>query len=125
MMVHTNVFGLYNGPEEKNEQTELYSVINLLGNYTQTRNIRVKVIDEEGKSVEGATVKFKVFNYAEFYSIATATTNAEGGVSLLSGRGDLFVWANKGDVYGYAKSDKTTNDLTITLNKKKGDNETE
>lgn len=125
MMVHTNVFGLYNGPEEKNEQTELYSVINLLGNYTQTRNIRVKVIDEEGKSVEGATVKFKVFNYAEFYSIATATTNAEGGVSLLSGRGDLFVWANKGDVYGYAKSDKTTNDLTITLNKKKGVNETE
>jgi hypothetical protein len=114
MMVHTNVFGLYNGPEEKNVQTELYSIINLLGNYTETRNVKVKVVDEKGIPVEGATVKFNVYNYAEFYPIATATTDTEGTASIVSGMGDLFVWANKGDVYGYIKS--SPNDAEVLIN---------
>ncbi|MFT3995040.1 MAG: transglutaminase domain-containing protein, partial [Dysgonomonas sp.] len=74
MMVHTNVFGLYNGPEEKNVQTELYSVINLLANYADTRPVKVKVVDSNQNVVEGATVKFQVYNYAELYSIATTKT---------------------------------------------------
>lgn len=116
MMVHTNVFGLYNGPEEKNVQTDLYSVINLLGNYTETRNVKVKVVDEVGKAVDGATVKFNVYNYAEFYPIASAQTKVDGMVSIVSGMGDIFVWANKGDVYGYGKSDAKSGEITITLN---------
>ncbi|MDU1891886.1 MAG: transglutaminase-like domain-containing protein [Dysgonomonas sp.] len=120
MMVHTNVFGLYNGPEEKNEQTDLYSVINLLSNYTDVRNISLKIVDEQGVPVEDATVKFKVYNYAEFYTIATSKTNAEGAASIQTGMGDLLIWANKGDLYGYAKSDKDTNTLTVTLNRTNG-----
>jgi transglutaminase-like putative cysteine protease len=120
MMVHTNVFGLYNGPEEKNVQTDLYSVINLLGNYTTTRDVKVKVVDEAGKPVDGATVKFKVYNYAEFYPIATGTTKDDGKASILSGMGDLFVWANKGELYGYAKSTPNTDEVIITLNNKPG-----
>ncbi len=116
MMVHTNVFGLYNGPEEKNVQTDLYSVINLLGNYTETRNVKVKVVDEGGKAVDGATVKFNVYNYAEFYPIASAQTKADGAASIVSGMGDIFIWANKGDVYGYGKSDAKSGEITITLN---------
>ena len=91
MMVHTNVFGLYNGPEEKNVQTELYSIINLLGNYTDTRDVKVKIVDEAGKPVNGATVRFNVYNYAEFYPVATSTTAADGSASIVSGMGDLFV----------------------------------
>ena len=120
MMVHTNVFGLYNGPEEKNVQTELYSIINLLGNYTETRNVKVKVVDEKGLPVEGSTVKFNVYNYAEFYPIATITTNAGGEASVISGMGDLFVWANKGDLYGSAKSSPKDGEVTITLQDKQG-----
>ncbi len=120
MMVHTNVFGLYNGPEEKNVQTDLYSVINLLGNYTTTRDVKVKVVDEAGKPVEGATVKFKVYNYAEFYPIATGITKDDGTASILSGMGDIFLWANKGDVYGYAKSASESGEVTVTLNSKPG-----
>ncbi len=122
MMVHTNVFGLYNGPEEKNVQTELYSVINLLGNYTDTRDVKVKVVDEKGLPVEGATVKFNVYNYAEFYPVATITTNNGGEASIVSGMGDLFVWANKENLYGYAKSSSKDAEITVTLGNDQGGN---
>lgn len=118
MMVHTNVFGQYNGPEEKNVQTELYSVINLLPNYTETRNLKVTVTDESGKPVDGATVKFNVYNYAEFYPIATSTTTTDGMASIITGMGDVFVWANKDNIYGYAKSIPDNGELTIKLNKR-------
>lgn len=117
MMVHTNVFGQYNGPEEKNVQTELYSVINLLPNYTETRNLKVTVTDEGGKPIEGATVKFNVYNYAEFYPIATSTTTADGIASIVTGMGDVFIWANKDNIYGYAKSTPDNGELTIKLNR--------
>lgn len=120
MMVHTNVFGLYNGPEEKNVQTGLYSVINLLGNYTATRDVKVKVVDEAGKPVPGATVNFNVYNYAEFYPVATGITNEDGSASIVSGMGDILVWANKDDIYGYAKSTPDGGELTVTLKEKQG-----
>ncbi|MBK5719334.1 transglutaminase domain-containing protein [Dysgonomonas sp. Marseille-P4677] len=121
MMVHTNVFGLYNGPEEKNVQNDLYSVINLLGNYTTTRDVKVKVVDEDGKAVDGATVRFNVYNYAEFYPIATSQTKEDGMASIISGMGDIFVWASKGDMYGYAKSTIKTGGLTVVLKNKAGE----
>jgi transglutaminase-like putative cysteine protease len=118
MMVHTNVFGLYNGNEEKNTQTSLYSVINTLPNYTKTRRIKVRITDENNRSVEGATVKFKVYNYAEFYPVSIQTTDKDGYVSLLSGAGDLFIWANKNDACGYAKSEKSETVTVIKLDRK-------
>lgn len=104
MMVHTNVFGAYKGSEEKNVQTDLYSIINLLDNYAETRKVDIMVVDKDSKPVEGATVKFKVYNYAEFYPIATTQTDKDGNTSILSGMGDILVWANKGEMYGYIKS---------------------
>lgn len=120
MMVHTNVFGLYNGPEEKNVQTGLYSVINLLGNYTATRDVKVKVVDEAGKPVPGATVNFNVYNYAEFYPVAKSITKEDGSASIVSGMGDILVWANKDDIYGYAKSTPNGGELTVTLKERQG-----
>jgi transglutaminase-like putative cysteine protease len=119
MMVHTNVFGLYNGPEEKNLETPLYSRINLLGHYAETRMVRVRVVDAENRPIEGAQVQFKVYNYAEFYPIATGVTDREGRASIVSGRGDVLVWANKGDVYGYGKSGTET-ELLLKLIRQPG-----
>lgn len=117
MMVHTNVFGLYDGPEEKNVQTELYSVINLLENYVDAdnrRKVEVRVVDENtGNVVEGAEVKFMVYNYAEFYPISTAMSSGDGKASVTTGLGDVMVWASKGDAYGYVKS--VAGDTTIDV----------
>ena len=121
MMVHTNVFGLYNGPEQKNLETPLYSKINLLSNYTETRTLNVEVIDSEGKPVDQANVQFKVYNYAELYPIAEAETEQDGTVSLITGIGDLIVWANKDQIFGYKKAGAKENKVTVVLDKKYGE----
>ncbi len=120
MMVHTNVFGLYNGPEEKNLETPLYSKINLLGNYATTRTLSVKVVDTDNKPVEGAKVQYKVYNYAELYPIADGLTKADGTASVITGLGNLVVWANLGNSYGYEKASASNNSVTVTLNRKAG-----
>lgn len=48
----------------------LYTKINVLSeNYTQTKKLNVTICDLEGKKVEGADVKYLLYNYAEFYPI--------------------------------------------------------
>lgn len=120
MMVHTNVFGVYNGPEESNVKTDLYSTINLLSNYTDTRKVGVKVVDEQGNAIEGAKVKFKVYNYSDFYSLAETVSDVKGETSILSGFGDVLVWAIKGDKYGYVKSGKDDRTVTVVVNSTEG-----
>lgn len=119
MMVHTNVFGLYNGPEEKNVQTDLYSVINLLENYIDADHIRkveVKIIDDAtGEPVEDANVKFMVYNYAEFYPIATTNSDKEGKASITSGLGDVMIWAEKNGAYGHMKSSSNKGEVEIRI----------
>jgi hypothetical protein len=120
MMVHTVVFGLYTGSEEKNLETPLYSKINLLANYAATRKVEVLVVDENNRPVAGARVKFKVYNYAELYALAETVTGNEGATSILSGEGDLVIWASKGDRFGYRKSEAQGGVITVRLNRKAG-----
>ena len=93
MMVHTKAFGKYKGDEEVVKRTSMYSELNLLSHYAPTRRLTVTVIDGNADPVEGAQVKFKLYNYAEYYTLATVTTDAEGKASLTTGLGDLLVWA--------------------------------
>ncbi|MCL2041703.1 MAG: transglutaminase-like domain-containing protein [Bacteroidales bacterium] len=125
MMVHTNVFGLYKGPEEKNLEKPLYSIINLLDNYADTRQVKVKVIDRQGAPVEGAKVKFKVYNYAELYPVCENITGKEGTTSIISGKGDLMIWASMDNRYGYEKSSTQDEVVTVVLNRVAGEIYTE
>ena len=120
MMIHTNVFGLYEGPEQPNLQTPFYSTINLLSNYASTRHVEVKVIDSKNNPVSDALVKYKVYNYSEFYPIATVKTNQDGIASIISGQGDLLIWASKNNKYGYIKSTLNDECVTLSLNQKAG-----
>ncbi|MDR2691879.1 MAG: transglutaminase domain-containing protein [Dysgonamonadaceae bacterium] len=120
MMVHTNVFGLYTGPEEKNMETPWYSRINLLENYAETRTVKVRVTDENNQPLEGAKVQFMVYNYAEFYPVSTGTTGKNGETSMISGKGDLMIWAARGDKYGYAKSNIGDEITVVKLSRKPG-----
>ncbi|MBO6080800.1 MAG: transglutaminase domain-containing protein, partial [Bacteroidales bacterium] len=69
MMVHTNVFGRYEGPEEVNKKTKYYSCINVLSNYADTVHLTVTVVDDQNKPIKDALVRCKLYNYAEYYTL--------------------------------------------------------
>ena len=102
MMVHTNVFGKYDGPESKTEYP-LYTKINVLENYTITKKLDVIVVDENSNAVSGAKVKFLIYNYAEYYPIYEQVADQKGKASIITGLGDVMVWAAKNGKYGYRK----------------------
>ncbi len=105
MMVHSKAFGRYHGDEEVVTQTPLYSELNLLSHYAPTRKVTVTVFNSDNKPVEGAEVKFKLYNYSEFYPLATLKTDKEGKASLTTGLGDLLIWATDSNHYNYVKLD--------------------
>ena len=103
MLMHTKVFGRYDGPEEVVLESPNYTEVNLIDNYATTARADFRVVDEAGAPVEGARVDFCIYNYAEFYPAVSKYTDADGRTFLSSGLGDLLVWASKDGAYGYAK----------------------
>lgn len=99
IMMHTNTFGQYNGPEKTLVKTPLFSKLNLLSNYAQVKKAEVKVVDIAGKPMPDVQVDFMVYNYAEFYPFASFTTDNNGSCSLETGFGDLLVWVTDGSHY--------------------------
>ncbi len=104
MLMHTRVFGHYNGPEEVMLETATFTEINLIDNYAETARTDFKVVDEKGKPVAGARLDFKIYNYAEFYTAVTKYTDAKGNSFLTAGKGDMLVWASKNGKYNFAKA---------------------
>ena len=122
MLMHTKVFGRYNGPEEIMHQNPNFTEINIIGNYAPCASADVKIVDAEGQPIEGANVEFKVYNYAEFYTVARKQTNAEGKTFLTAGKGDMLVWASKDGKFGYGKlSFGVDNELVVKLDKTAGE----
>ena len=87
---------------------------NLLSHYAPTRRVTATVCGPDGKPLPGATIKFKMYNYAEYYTLATYQADAKGQASLTTGLGDILVWATDGTRYAFSKLD-VRKDSTITL----------
>lgn len=122
MLMHTKVFGKYMGPEEVMDITDGYTEINVTDNYAPTAKATVTVVDGNGRPAAGADVEFKIYNYAEFYSVANKKADADGKTFLSAGKGDMLVWATKDGKFGYSKvSFGKDKEVTITLDKKPGD----
>ena len=122
MLMHTKVFGRYNGPEEVMLETPNYTEINVIENYAPTTKLTVTVKDTDGKVLDGAAVEFKLYNYGEFYTVARKLTAADGTCGLTAGKGDMLVWASKDGRFGFAKASFGKQDnVTLTLDKKEGD----
>lgn len=118
MLMHTKVFGNYNGKEEVMIHMQNFTEINVIDNYAKSARMDVTVVDAQGKPVKDAKVEFKVYNYAEFYTVATKYTDAQGKTFLTSGLGDLLVWVSKDGKWGYDKlSFGKETAKTIALNK--------
>ena len=103
MLMHTKVFGLYPGPEEIMQVTPCYTEINVIDTYAEAAQVRVRVLDRDGEPVAGIPVEFKLYNYAEFYTVATKTSDEAGMASLSAGKGDMLVWAAKEGLFGFRK----------------------
>ena len=122
MLMHTKVFGRYNGPEEVMHQNPNFTEINIIGNYAANAPATVIVQDESGKPVKDAKVEFKVYNYAEFYTVANKLTDEAGKTSLTAGKGDMLIWASKDGKFGYAKlSFGKDTELIVKLDKNAGE----
>jgi transglutaminase-like putative cysteine protease len=123
MLMTARVFGDYNdGRDEVLRVTPNYTEINVTAHYAPVSKATVTVTDEAGNTVNNATVEFKVYNYAEFYTVASKQTDSTGNCSLTAGRGDMLVWASKEGRFGYGKLSFGKEDaITIQLDKKEGD----
>ena len=104
MLMHTRAFGDYRGPEEVMLRTSCLTEINLIDNYGSSARLDFRVVDEKGKPVSDARVDFKIYNYAEFCTVATKYTDKKGRTFLTAGKGDMLVWASKGGKFGYVKA---------------------
>ena len=104
MLMHTKAFGDYNGPEEVMLRTSNYTEINLIDNYGSSARIDFEIVDAAGNPVDGAKVDFKIYNYAEFCTVVTKYTGADGATFLSAGKGDMMIWASKNGKYGFAKA---------------------
>ena len=103
MLMHTRVFGKYDGPEEVVLQGPNYTEINLIDNYAKTARIDFKVLNADGSPASGARVDFCIYNYAEFYPAVTKYTAEDGSTFIKAGLGDMLVWASQDGWYDFKK----------------------
>ena len=104
MLMHTNVFGKYDGPEEVVNRTPNHTEINVIGHYApKSASVEVTVVDMDGRPVEKAKVEYKIYNYSEFTSVASKLTDAAGKTTLTAGLGDMMIHAVKNGRFGFSK----------------------
>lgn len=121
MLMHTKAFGNYDGPEEVIQRNKCFTEIDVTANYAPVSRREVKVVDTDGNPIEGATVEFKIYNYAEFYTVSTKETDSRGMTYMQAGKGDLLAWAYKDNMYGFEVCNMAQDDaLTVTLNHASG-----
>lgn len=118
MLMHTNVFGHYNGKEEIMTVTPNYTEINVIDNYAPTDRIDVKIVDGKNQPVVGASVEYKLYNYGELYSVAKKVSDKDGKSFLTSGKGDIIVWVSKDGKFTFRKASVGKDHaLTLVLDK--------
>jgi len=103
MLVHTRAYGKYFGTDEVLTPEDRFSELNLSSNYATTKKIIVSVKKADGSPADSAKVEFQLYNYAEYYPIASGYTNTSGQASLTTGMGDLVIWAAKDGKFAYQK----------------------
>ena len=114
MLLHTNAFGgSYDGDEEVISRTSAYTEINVTEGYVPVRPNKVTVLDASGAAVSGATVRYTIYNYAEFYTVAIYETGTDGSTTLETGCGDMLVFASKGDRFGMGKVQSESTEIVL------------
>ena len=121
LLLHTRVFGDYDGPEEVISRNRNYTEINVVDNYGATAKTVFTVVDADGQPQADLPVEFKIYNYAEFCTVVTKTTDENGQTWLTAGLGCMMAYAAKDGKFGFQvfKSGESEN-VTITLDHEEG-----
>lgn len=121
LLLHTKVFGNYDGPEEVISRTPYFTEINVIDNYGKTAKTTFTVVDTEGTPQAGIEVEFKIYNYAEFCTVVRKITDENGQTWLTSGLGCMMAYAAKDGMFGFQvfKSGEQAQ-VTITLDHQEG-----
>ena len=121
LLLHTRVFGDYDGPEEVISRSTNYTEINVVDNYGKTAKTTFTVVDANGKPQANLPVEFKIYNYAEFCTVVRKTTDENGQTWLTAGLGCMMAYAAKDGKFGYAVFKSGEQDhITITLDHEEG-----
>lgn len=94
MIIHSRMFSDYVENEEIVTHEGLTTVCNELPRYADTQTFSIQVLDN-GKPVEGVTLRIELLNYSEFFPISTLVSDREGKASITLGLGDLHIHAVK------------------------------
>ena len=113
LLLHTKAYGNYEGKEDIISSTACFNEINTIREYVPARRTAVTVKDENGAPVEGATVEYTIYNYAEFYPVARYLSDAQGKVGLDTGLGDMLIWAEKDGRFGIAVAGSEQTDVVL------------
>ena len=104
MLLHSRWFGKDRPEDAQVGPKGMAVVLNHLDRYADTTKLWVKAVDEDGRPVPGAVLDFKVANHGELGSVALIHTGEKGEqcgqAELMTGYGDLYLCAGKGDLYG-------------------------
>lgn len=121
LLLHTRVFGNYDGPEEVISRNRYFTEINVVDNYGKTAKTTFTVVDENGTPQVNLPVEFKIYNYAEFCTVVTKMTDEKGQTWITSGLGCMMAYAAKDGKFGFQvfKSGEKEN-ITIILDHKEG-----
>lgn len=115
MLVHTKAFGNYMGNEKTIKRELYFTEINTLDRYADTKQLKVRVTDQEGIPVPGALAGYMLFNYAEFYPLARLACDSNGECSLMTGFGSLLIWADDGVRHGFALARPQDSIVTVSI----------
>ncbi len=121
LLLHTRVFGDYDGPEEVISRNNNYTEINVVDNYGKTAKTTFTVVDAAGVPQPGIEVEFKIYNYAEFCTVARKTTDENGQTWLTAGLGCMMAYAAKDGQFGFQVfKPGEQSEVTITLDHQEG-----
>ena len=124
LLLHTRVFGDYDGPEEVISRNDYFTEINVVDNYGKTAKTTFTVVDQEGTPQPGIEVEFKIYNYAEFCTVVRKTTDTQGQTWITSGLGCMMAYAAKDGKFGFRVFKAGEQDqVTITLDHQEGTEE--
>ena len=101
LLLHTRVFGDYDGPEEVISRNRNYTEINVVDNYGKTAKTTFTVVDQENHPQANLPVEFKIYNYAEFCTVVRKTTDENGQTWLTAGLGCMMAYAAKDGMFGF------------------------